>query len=98
MFGEGYDPGRLSGLIGLGVPPVLQPPALLEETAWQADGRRFDCFGRVVHGATMARAFAESVQSPSSYSGKSVKLEGSNYLRCMRSAQQVPRAAPILAA
>jgi len=75
MFGEEYDLGPLSGRIGLRVAIVLEPPAFLEKAAWQAGGRSGDCLGPVVHGATMAPVFAESVQKPRSYSGKWLRLE-----------------------
>jgi hypothetical protein len=98
MFGEGegYDLGPLSGRIGLRMTIVLEPPAFLEKAVWQADGRSCDYLGRVVHGATMAPVFAESVQNPRSYSGKWVKLESSNHRSCMRSEQQVPQTRLIL--
>lgn len=49
---------------------VHQPPTFLAKAMRQANGRRDGFFGCVVHGATVARSFAESVQSPRSYSGE----------------------------
>ncbi|MFJ6321869.1 MULTISPECIES: hypothetical protein [unclassified Rhizobium] len=57
---------------------VHQPPAFLEKAGRQASGRGDGFFGRFVHGAMVARAFAETVQSARSYSGKSGRLSSRN--------------------
>ncbi|MBB4242899.1 MULTISPECIES: hypothetical protein [Rhizobium] len=95
MFGqgEGYDAGFPNGRIGWRLTIVLQPPAFLEKTAWQAGGWNCDCLGRIVHGATMASAFAEFVQKLRSSSGKLAKSERSDHRTCMRSEKSCRRPA-----